>query len=221
VGSGRIGKPLNSKLSGSGYKCHSLRIEPQTGIELSDIEFTKPSILIICISAVGKPWTWDKVLNGLLAQIRNKEIYLNQIILVSSTRVYEGHTEGMVTSQESVAAESAKAAQIIVAEDALLECSVDSWIIRCSGLYGKDYPRYTPIMIAAEGKPRSGVQTEQVVEEIYQFIRAIPEFGSKNGIQLLTDGHCYFEGKKYRQTSDEVKRLSKAHKVLIASSHIL
>lgn len=219
VGNGRIGKNLSKSLINLGYECSSHRLDPNSGIDFHNYKSDLPKILVICISAVGKNWTWDIVLNGLLKQISEGEICFSQIVLVSSTRVYEGYLKGIVTAQSHESVKSIKAIQILAAEKALLDCELNSWIIRCSGLYGEDYPKYTPIMRAAEDKPRSGVQTSQVVDSICELISEFEMFGGKNGVQLLTDGFCYFKGRKYKEDTNEVLQLSKQYRILRASSH--
>ncbi len=220
VGTGRVGKPLKSRLVEQGHKAYSARLDPEKGLQLEQtIEKQMPlnlDALVICVSAAGKSWRWDTLLNGLVAQIKSQKVVAKKIILVSSSRVHEVN-QGLITAEMPVNPVSLKTQQIVAGEKALFNSSPNVWLLRCCGIYGDDYPKYTPIMLAAKDKPRCGVTSQLIIERLLTLIN---QQSWQSGIEILSDGFCYFEGEKIAIDDQRVAQISLNHRVLKSSQTV-
>ena len=214
-GKGRIGRPLAQELFDKGCKPEFGYIDPDNG--LIGVQLDKPiDKLIICISSAGKTWSWDGVFAGLKQQVVENALLINQVIYVSSTQVYDGIETGLVDELTTPVAGSARARDLLTAEAMIQTIAKSTYIIRPSGLYGTDYQRYQPILLAAEDKPRFGTHQQAVVDRLTELTQ-LKRYS--NGAEILTDGNLYFKGAKVKceKHSDKVLELSQQYRVLLSS----
>ncbi|TQV88962.1 hypothetical protein [Aliikangiella coralliicola] len=226
-GQGRIGRQLAAKLKALNIQFSLARLDQNKGLIPAIGELPRSlKLLVICIapgrSQNNEPrWYWDKILSGLNTQLSAGKLIVDNIILVSSTRVYDGIERGIVTAQTPAKGVTQKAKQLIAAEKQLFEFRASVRVLRCGGLYGDAYPTYTPIMLKAADKPRFGIDSIQVVNRLVELTLLVLTGDFLPGIEVLTDGKVYFEGECYDASCHgvAVKQLSLKSKVLISSAH--
>lgn len=228
-GAGRIGGHLMQLLNEKQVSFVNARIDSQLGLLSKKSQIpSRLKVLVICISAGhksknGPRWQWDQILRGLVTQIQTQQLLIDSVVLVSSSRVYEAYQSGLVTAASEPSANSVAGQALISAEQQLLDCAVNTVILNCSGLYGIKYSRYTPIMLAAEDKPRFGVDAETIAYVLMQLV----EDGLANKIMsqrlLLTDGQIYYKKQQLNFKADKaaIEKLAKHYRILLNSKVVL
>lgn len=240
-GQGRIGRHLSQKLNKNNISHQFARLEPQLGLKInsslqinfglkinSDLQ-VKPSLkiktLVIVISNrersnVKPTWYWHKIFSGFMQQLNNQEIEVKNILMVSSTRVYDGNENGLIDAGTPAKPKSLQGKQLLFAENQLLQSSSNARILRASGLYGDEYSKYHPTMTTSIDKCRFGIDMYKVVSRLYHWIIQAQNDSFVQGIELLTDGKVYYQGNQYDMAEDQhkVAELSNQHRVLSASS---
>ncbi len=223
-GQGRIGARVGFLLAEKGIPYQIARIDPIEGICGT---YKHIKVLLICISAGQKRkqaarWLWKDIFSGLCRQVTSKTLTVEQIILVSSTRVYEAIESGFVTASTLPNADSEAGKGIIYAEQQLMALPVHLAILRCSGLFGELYPKYTPILMSAKDKPRFGINAEAVIARLVTVVQqaGINQFSSQ--VELITDGNVYYQSCCYEAQTEElfVAKLAKHHRILLNSINI-
>lgn len=217
-GKGRIGAKVASKLIEKGQSVSHFRIEPNLGLTpLDGSDEQVLDLLIICISSAKSQsaWSWSNIFSGLKTQMRSKQVIINRIIFVSSTRVYDGITHGLTNAETPADPISEKAKSLLYAEQQLLDTCSDVAILRCSGLIGLGYEKYEAMLKTAKDRPRFGVDIAQVVELIVEMSNK-PD---RTSIDVLTNGNVYYQNKVYSFDSEEIEivKLAKEYKILINS----
>lgn len=223
-GRGRIGSALADSLRSLNIKViNDGRIDPELGLTFSGSNGVKNiELLIICISARQKSnnpqkWQWKNIFHGLVKQINSQQISVKNMVLVSSTRVYEGIKKGIVTAKTPPLALSEAGQGLLEAEKQLNTClGSNTLILRCSGLYGALYPVYTPILKAGEDKARCGVEAESVVQRLVEVVKSAQKNSLRPGVELLTDNKVYWEGKKFcfEQDIEQINLLAQTQRLL-------
>ena len=157
---------------------------------------------------------------GLSKQLQDGVLKVENIVMVSSTRVYEAIERGLVTANTLPRGISSRALGLIAAEQRLLQSPANVCLLRCSGLYGDLYPVYTPILSKGESRPRFGIDANQVIERLYQVVKASLVEPLESQIELLTDGKVYFEGRVFSWPVDrtQVIALAEEFRILLNSS---
>lgn len=211
-GRGRIGGKLAKRLNAEGIHYQTARLDRQQGLLLTESQARITiNLLVVCIaprltSQSLPEWCWNEILAGMLEQLAAGTLAINNLVLVSSTRVYDGIHKGLVSAATASYSFSKKGAQIIHAETQLLSAIKNVRILRCAGLYGSCYQQYLPIMLAATDQPRFGIDWMTVVERLFELVMCTREQDLTRGIELLTDGKLYFQGKSFK-TESELKRI--------------
>jgi len=215
VGNGRLGSLIANRvkkhLKGD---IRFARIDPVRGLILptntrSQIKINR---LVICISpSVRNPWCWRDLLFGLSAQVVNGEIEIGQLLMISSTRVYDGIERGIVTAETQPVAVSEKAEALLEAENTIRSLAKYHHIFRPSGLYGKSYQKYSQILkLSDSNKPfRFGVDEQQVADQV---MLRIQQETSVCSIALLTDSCGYYKGQK--KSFEQIEKYSVQGRVL-------
>ena len=225
-GSGRIGGQLQQLLGSYQVPFMTARLDSQQGLYNAQAPLpTRFKVLVICISAGHKtnarrkPWQWDQILRGLVAQIESQQLQIESLVLVSSSRVFEAIECGIVTAATRPRANSAQGQALISAEQQLLSCQTNTVILNCSGLYGRDYSRYTPILLAAEDKPRFGIDAAEVAYLLAQLVSQGLASSLTSQRHLLTDGRTYYRHRQLNYADDKaaVEALAGRYRVLINS----
>ncbi len=209
VGKGRLGGLITQQVKHSPGQIDEIqyaRINAGTGlIDLKGYPLTGViNRLVICISPGQKQaWQWHQLLKGLLGQKDRGELKINQLIFVSSTRVYDGIPRGMVSVDTPTIARSERAKSLLMAENHIKLLSNSFHIVRCSGLYGREYQKYSSILSRVaiskisysqgDDQPRFGVNVESVAKTV---LERLSQTGQTSSYSLLTDGYCYFQGHK-------------------------
>jgi len=229
-GHGRIGGALLEKLGVQELPVSvwRARIDPEQGLYCQ--EATLPAqidLLIICISAgqKSKPstrWQWRQIFAGLTRQLHSGAVTVKNIVMVSSTRVYEAIEQGIVTAHTSASSCSEQGKGLVIAEQELMALPAQVRILRASGLYGVGYPVYRPILKAGLTKPRFGVDSAEVVARLYQSVVAAIDGRFCGQIEVLTDGGVYFEGECFYWPEDRprIEVLAKQYRILLNSTAI-
>ena len=217
AGKGRIGGAVSSSLIAQGYFVKHCRIHPQAGISALSEFSGQPFLLVICISAFGKSWSWDSLLVGLVEQLKSMESSNGQVIFVSSTRVFDGIASGEVAAATPVKPASQKAQQLVAAESQLASTNLPLWIMRPSGLYGDEYPKYLPIMKNGAEKPRFGIDSQRVSERLVQLSQILVTEGFSSGVEVMTDGFAYHDNQEIMPNTQEWQRLCGQFRMLKAS----
>ena len=225
-GKGRIGGALAERLERNNIGFVSARVNSDNGLYCPDGPLPRRiGILIICISAGqkslnGPRWHWRDIFDGLVRQLSEDELEIDNIVLVSSTRVYEGLTNGLITASTNTSASSIGGQGLISAEQALIKTQVKVLVLRCSGLFGDLYPRYTPILKQGADRPRFGVEAEKVVDRLFKSIIDTIESNFCGGVELMTDGMAYYLGDKINllANGETVSKLAEQFKIFVNSS---
>lgn len=225
VGKGRLGGLIAQQVKhslGQIDEIQTARIDPDTGlIDLKGSSLTGAiNRLVICISAGKKQsWQWHQLLTGMLAQKDRGELKINQLIFISSTAVYDGIQRGVVCVDTPAIARSERAKSLLRAENQIKLLANTFHIVRCSGLYGRDYQKYLAILSSPalskasvsqdDDQPRFGVNVESVAETVLDRLR---QNSHTSSYSLLTDGYCYFQG--HKTAIGEANELALKHRLL-------
>lgn len=223
-GQGRIGARVTEKLRAQGHQVDVLRLDKEKGLYSQNATVpTRIEVLIICISSAKAKglWDWTNIFNGLEQQVRLGQIKINNLIFVSSTRVFDGIDSGLVTSQTKPQSNSERGQKVILGEEALKKVCSNLHLVRCSGLIGGGYDSYRPILSVAKDRPRFAVEVENVKQFIIDQIALILTQTLSQSTSLLTDGKAYFEQRCYDVVKDKEKviELSKHFRILVNGSN--
>ncbi len=223
-GQGRIGARVTQALRAKGHQVDVLRLDKEKGLYSQNATVpTKIQVLLICISSAKAKglWDWTNIFDGLEQQVNLGQLKINNLIFVSSTRVFDGIGSGLVTSQTEPQSNSERGQKVIQGEDALKKVCSNLHLVRCSGLIGGGYDSYRPILSVAKDRPRFAVEVEHVKQFIISQIESMLTQTLPQSISLLTDGKVYFEQRCYDVVKDkeEVIELSKHFRILVNGSH--
>ena len=194
------------------------RIDPELGLINSNVELIKGEIdhLVLCLSpSKSSSWQWDQIFNGLMRQVAKKELKINKVIFISSTRVYDGLCRGEISAKTPVNARSERAQQLITAEQQIEKLASSFHILRCSGLYGAEdqpYQKYREILTRNDNKMRFGVDIEKVANVV---VEKLEDQDKVSSYSLLTDGGGHLNGQKL--LIEQVNYLSNQYRLLINS----
>ncbi|WP_444995742.1 hypothetical protein [Aliikangiella sp. IMCC44359] len=223
-GRGRIGGALAESLRSLNIQViNDGRIDSELGLIFSEsCQVKNIGLLVICISARQKSnnpqtWQWKNIFRGLIKQINSQQISVKNIVMVSSTRVYEGIKKGIVTAKTTPEVLTEAGQGLLEAEKQLNTCfGINLLILRCSGLYGALYPVYTPILKAGEGKVRCGVEAESVVQRLVDVVKHSQKNNLRSGVELLTDNKVYWGGKCFcfEQDTEQINLLAQTQRLL-------
>ncbi|WP_196138824.1 hypothetical protein [Aliikangiella sp. G2MR2-5] len=236
-GKGRIGGPLIRRLADIGLNPVTARLDLEAGLVLNtstasaneclvnDFDNNKVEVhlLVICISAYGKPWNWGDIFNGLKKQVDAGSLVVENLILVSSTRVFDGIECGMITASTRAKGCSQKAKELLKGELDAFEVACRCYIVRASGLYGQDYKAYWPVLNQAFDRPRFGTSQELLIERLESLCTQYNDTDLASTIELLTDGAVYFRGSKllFSVSSGEIGKLAENYKILQSSISVI
>jgi len=219
VGKGRLGNLIAQSVKAStNLTINYARIDPEFGLINSNRKPIGGDVdqLVLCLSpSQSSVWQWDQILNGMIKQVVRNELKINQLIFISSTRVYDGITGGIITAETPVNAASKRAMKLLKAEHHIEQLTSNYHILRCSGLYaktGQDYRKYPKILVQKDDKIRFGVDIEYVTQVVVEKLKENTQVSTHS---LLTDGYCYFNGEKI--AAQKVSHLSGQHRLLINS----
>lgn len=219
-GKGRIGGKIAQIFDEKNIQYKSARIDSEKGL-LSSVRGEMIDLLIICISAGHRRegsarWSWQDIFHGLEKQVINNDVVIKNVIMVSSTRVYEAYDNGIIDASSPTKTNTENGLAIQHAENILSKVSDSCRLLRCSGLYGESYKVYEPILKSGRDKPRFGVLVEVVIERLYQLTKDLLVGNFNSGNELLTDGYAYFEGKCLQWQADEkyIEELSQSFRIL-------
>lgn len=132
---------------------HFARIDAQAGLTDSDGSPLSGVIdrLVICISPERrKSWQWDQLLLGMIEQKARGELKINQLVFISSTGIYDGISQGMISVDTLPKAQSERSRCLLVAENHIKLLADNYHILRCSGLYGAGYQKYSTMLSMTE-----------------------------------------------------------------------
>lgn len=221
-GQGRIGSKVIETLKDQGHEISTFRLDKEKGLYSKDSETpANINLLLICISSAKAKgqWDWTNIFNGLQQQINSGELTINNLIFVSSTRVFDGIDTGMVTADTKPVVSSERGQKVLHGEKALESVCSNLHIVRCSGLIGGGYDSYKPILAVASDRPRFAVDVEEVKSFIVHQIDAILKQAPAPKFSLLTDGKVHFEGKGYDLTddADSINNLAERFRILVNS----
>ncbi|MET1256323.1 hypothetical protein [Aliikangiella maris] len=228
VGKGRIGLALSEELTANGLNFQHARIDCLKGLFFPDDDFISSiQVLVICISArqkskQGPSWSWHQIFEGLSAQIAAGKLVVQNLIFVSSTRVYEAIDKQIVNAKTSPKTHSEGGEGLAVAENILLRAVNNTYIMRCSGLYGDLYPVYTPILLSGKEKARFGIDAAEVVSKLAQLVKSAIYQDLQKTIALLTDTFVYYEGAclNWEKDFSQIKKLSRTFRILQDSVYL-
>lgn len=220
IGAGRLGLMINSAIKSKSElaklllsKAHSnFRIDPVNGLSmaLSTAQPVTIERLLICIApGRDKKWSWSNIFSGLERQVLQKQLFINELIFISSTRVYDGISQGIVTAQDHPIAQSDRAKGIIEAEKQLIRLAKTHCILRCCGLIGEQYQQFQTYLKQEDGKVRFAVDIDQVATKV---VERLATTSSSNQYSIVTDGSCYYQGR--RLAFEESIFLSGEHRLL-------
>ncbi|MGX5172783.1 hypothetical protein ACUR5C_01990 [Aliikangiella sp. IMCC44653] len=233
-GNGRIGAAVFSELQAQGFNLASARIDPERGLLLNhqgaDLQL-KAAHLIICISPAsaspaGPKWQWSEIFGGLVAQVAQNKLKVERLIFVSSTRVYDGYSDGFISASTPLKGSSNRAMQLITAEQQLRRVAQTSYFLRACGLYGNGYSKYAEILASvSDDKVRFGVNIELLIQRIINICSQSQSYASLNSVklELVTDGMVYWQGKAYPLAveSEFAKKLAQQQRLLVNSHAFL
>ncbi len=225
IGTGRLGSAITraieseSKLAGlltSAARANS-RLDPKNGLCLVGVsaQTVKIDKLLICIApGIDKKWRWNEIFNGLAQQVLQQQLTINELIFISSTRVYDGILNGIVTAKSPVKAQTDRAKGLVFAEKQLVQLANSHCLLRCCGLIGEPYQRFQEILKQPDDKVRFAVDIEQVAKKVVERLINKP---TANQFSIVTDGGCYYRGR--RMTFEEAAFLSSGHRLLKQSDY--
>jgi len=232
VGQGRLGKRIAFEVGRLTtkqivHKKISLaRIDPLSGLFLNDRVKTVDkghlliNHLIICIAPKAASsmlkmaknhWSWSNILNGVLNQVKARQLTIKQLIFVSSTRVYDGIEKGRINASITARSNSERGRALIVAEQTIELLTERFHILRCSGLYGEEYSKYGAVLAKQSDQLRFGVASERVASTVAELI----DSSVASSYSLLTDGFAYYRGE--RITVAQACQLAGDRRILINS----
>ncbi|RMH43491.1 MAG: hypothetical protein D6694_07020 [Gammaproteobacteria bacterium] len=216
VGNGRLGAAWRYELNKLGVSLSQSRLDPTYG--LTDIRGTIDHLIVIIANRhrTGQPkWSWRSILKGLGQQVERRQLTITHLTLVSSTRVYDGVTSGIVTAATPACPQSEQGLGLFIAESLARRIAKYSHIVRASGLYGPNYPTYQAILKRSADRPRFGVH-ETVVKQTLTELLTTPIFD--HTIDLLTDGFCYYGDQRYKVPHHPfIAQLATQHRILMRS----
>ncbi len=221
-GKGRIGSKVFSELTNQGHSPEFCYLDKNKGLDFANQ--TAPNeidLLIVCISPAKEKhnWGWAEIFDGLSQQ----NINIKSAILVSSTRVYDGITSGMITSSTPAESSSLRGKSLIKAEQKLQNICSNTTILRCAGLIGENYERYEPMLAAAEDRPRFGIDVAEVIKTIVTVSdKAVNETLNKkqhNSIAIVTNGKVHYQHKIYNfnEHQNKIEELATKFVILVPS----
>jgi nucleoside-diphosphate-sugar epimerase len=220
-GQGRIGLPLSKKLQANNIDVEFARLDPKQGLVFKS-EFDQPINLLVVAIANGQrgdktpAWYWHEIYDGLIEQLDENLLQIENIVMVSSTRVYDGIQSGVVSAQTPAESSSDKGQQLIDAEKVLLRSSMKAKLLRCTGIYGEGYSQYEPIMREAKDRCYFGVDVNAIIQRLYECVKLSIEGNYVQGIELLTDDKVYYNGREldFEQDLKQVLFLSQQFRIL-------
>lgn len=224
IGTGRLGSLIAKHVKAStNLHINYARIDPQTGLINSNAKTINGEIdqLVLCLSpSQSSPWKWGQILNGVVKQVALNELKIHKLIFISSTRVYDGINEGVITAETPVNAHSQRAKELFKAEQQIAKLTNNFHILRCCGLYGKTgqaYQKYLEILTRKDNKTRFGVDIEEVADSVVEKLKEGDRIKNSqvSTYSLLTDGYCHFNGEKI--AAEDACHLSDQHRLLINS----
>jgi hypothetical protein len=215
VGQGRLGGLIAQSVAeslGKNTDIHYARIDAKVGLINAKGLSLNGSInqLVICVSPKpDRSWQWHQLLIGMLEQKARGELTINQLVFISSTRVYDGIGHGIVYPDTPAIAHSENAKSLLLAEKQITQLARTFHILRCSGLYGHQYQKYSTILASLTGlshsdlaqspvrraaeRPRFGVNVEAIGKTV---VERLKQDCGASSYSLLTDGYCYYQGTK-------------------------
>lgn len=223
-GQGRIGGELVKKLEEESIAFSLARIDSLKGLYAENELPQAIDLLVVCISARHRgqekaSWEWSTIFNGLIQQLHVGDLSIANIVMVSSTRVYEAYKSGIVAASKETRAGSPQGKGLAGAEKQLIASPMKALILRCSGLYGSLYPIYQPILFSGRDKPRFGIDAQKVVERLLITVKQVLTRQFEPGIELMTNGNVYFDGEVYTWPKDKkaIENLAENYRILINS----
>jgi len=214
VGQGRLGGLIAKAVEAQFSNIHFAKIDQAQGLlNQAGLPLTGTiERLVICISpGKQKNWSWLNILQGLESQLHAGDLIVHQLIFISSTRVYDGIDFGLITAKTKAVAKSPTGLELLKAEQMIKSFANNVHILRCSGLYSEYLPiyqKYFEILLAKSNKIRFGVNVEQVVDKVLEFVLPLNTVKQASSYHLLTDGHCYVNGKKIMLSEFKLKLTS-------------
>ncbi len=220
IGKGRLGQrimqailadPALSSLAANN-RILTARIDQQQGLDIINRESSAMHIkrLLICIApGAAKQWRWETIFDGLINQVKQNKLTIDELIFIGSTRVYDGINRGVVDASTEPQASSERAQSLLLAEQKLMSIANSHCILRCCGLVGDDYQRYQLIIEQADEKARFAVNLELVVEKV---TARLSSSHATNQQSIVTDGYCYYAGK--RLNMEQSLGLANEHRIL-------
>lgn len=214
-GQGRLGGRVTALLAARQLPLIPLRLDRDAGLinpagpVPADIDR-----LLICLVPRhpdgGSGWTG--LLNGLQRQLERGELRLRQVLLVSSTAVYESYEHGWVTASSPVTAASARSAGLIEAEQTARALTADSCIVRLAGITGPGYERYDPVAMSQQ-QPRHAIDVRAAAALIAE-LALRPAQAART--ELITDGYIYFRQQRYpaQPSLPELATLAQQHRLM-------
>jgi len=170
------------------------RLDPVDGLELANQAESKMIIdkMVICIAPGSeRKWQWQDIFVGIKRQVESQQLVINELFFISSTRVFDGIRRGTVDANTLPIASTSRADTLLEAESQVKQLSSNVSIIRCCGLIGEGYTRYSEILKEPSEKVRFAVNTKQVARQV---VKHLLEVNSGSRYSLLTDGYCYYKG---------------------------
>jgi len=219
LGNGRLGSLIADEVEKHlKLKVEFARVDSNFGLMVPRLSQTKSRIknLVICISPTKhNHWLWSELFLGMAEQVLNQEIQIEKLIMISSSRVYDGNSKGIITAQMKPQPNSVRAKQILEAEHQLKGMANSYHIIRCAGLYGGSYKKYADILRNGnkDNVFRFGVNVNQVAQQVVESLKS--DVGTCR-ILLLTDGYGYLNG--YKRPFNEIEVFSDKMRLLKNSS---
>lgn len=205
VGRGRLGEQIAQKYlqsqeakgikNGRNRVVYS-RIDTVSGLEIANQQSERMVIekLVICIAPGSeKKWQWATIFGGLCQQVKSSHVVINELIFISSTRVYDGYLTGVVSANDKPIAVSERAKSILIAESRLSGIANNVSILRCCGLVGEEYTYFAQLLTQPTDKVRFAIDISKVADRVVEILELSQ---SSNRVAILTDGYCYHNGLK-------------------------
>lgn len=219
-GRGRIGKGIIQQLTALSITPVECVLDPVVGLVARDKQaLNNIDLLIVCIapSSHNKAWHWANVFEGLTKQVKAEHLTINNAILISSTRVYDGIETGIVDASMACQPSSEKAQQLLAGEQMLSKLVNHSAILRCTGLIGEGYEKYQEILSQARDKARFAVDISAVINKVTELVKLAHSDKMGARLALLTDGKVHFEQRALDLSSLEVAKLAERYRILVNS----
>ena len=215
IGKGRLGRLIAAQVEKQiNASIQWGRLSHEDGIQLGQSKNTNITInkLVICISPTeNSNWNWNNIFYGLKKQHQLGKIEINQLVLVSSTRVYDGIDKGLIDAATPPTPISEKAKALFTAEQEAMSIAKYHHIIRATGLYGQGYSKYKKILTTSSNheKFRFGVDISQVAKEVSELLF---QLHCQNSMSLLTDNYAYQNGEVF--SYEQAEKYSHSKRIL-------